>query len=195
MVIQPSIENRNRYVNPYYWVDDHPLLHGTYGSLDPSTSNIMQLLTTCYARYVTMLVCRLNASFLNDVWGCLSSSGWWFQPIWKIVVKLEIFPFSGWKKQIFELSPPSLCHSKISTPTQKPWPWFSRVLPKDRWTKNPPHAVACSVDTAFATPRPEFDSTGTTKMTFLGAICSRFSNLQFPTLSGVQYFQNQNPPL
>ena len=27
----------NGYINPYYWVDDHPLLYGTIGSLDPST--------------------------------------------------------------------------------------------------------------------------------------------------------------
>ena len=24
-------------------------------------------------------------------------SGWWFQPVWKILVKLEIFPNLGWK--------------------------------------------------------------------------------------------------
>ena len=27
----------NGYINPYYWVDDHALLHGNNGSLDPST--------------------------------------------------------------------------------------------------------------------------------------------------------------
>ena len=27
----------NGYKNPYYWVDDHPLLYGNNGSLDPST--------------------------------------------------------------------------------------------------------------------------------------------------------------
>ena len=27
----------NGYINPYYWVDDHPLLYGYIGSLDPST--------------------------------------------------------------------------------------------------------------------------------------------------------------
>ena len=25
----------NGYINPYYWVDDHPLLHGNNGRLDP----------------------------------------------------------------------------------------------------------------------------------------------------------------
>ena len=28
----------NGYINPYYWVDDHPLLYGNNGSLDPGTS-------------------------------------------------------------------------------------------------------------------------------------------------------------
>ena len=38
MVIPPSIGNPyNGYINPYYWVDDHPLLYGNNGSLDPST--------------------------------------------------------------------------------------------------------------------------------------------------------------
>ena len=27
----------NGYINPYYWVDDHPLLYGNNGSLDPSS--------------------------------------------------------------------------------------------------------------------------------------------------------------
>ena len=36
--LQPLIGNPyNRYINPYYWVDDHPLLYGNNGSLDPST--------------------------------------------------------------------------------------------------------------------------------------------------------------
>ena len=25
------------YINPYYWVDDHPLLYGNNGNLDPGT--------------------------------------------------------------------------------------------------------------------------------------------------------------
>ena len=32
--------NRNPYnghINPYYWGDDHPLLYGNNGSLDPGT--------------------------------------------------------------------------------------------------------------------------------------------------------------
>ena len=38
MVIPPLIGNPyNGYINPYYWVDDHPLLYGNNGSLDPNT--------------------------------------------------------------------------------------------------------------------------------------------------------------
>ena len=38
MVIQPLIGNPyNGYINPYYWVDDHPLLYGNNVSLGPST--------------------------------------------------------------------------------------------------------------------------------------------------------------
>ncbi len=28
----------NGYINPYYWVDDHPLVYGNNGSLDPGTN-------------------------------------------------------------------------------------------------------------------------------------------------------------
>ncbi len=38
MAIPPLIGNPcNGYINPYYWVDDHPLLYGNNGSLDPGT--------------------------------------------------------------------------------------------------------------------------------------------------------------
>ena len=38
IVIQPLKGNPyNGYINPYYSVDDHPLLYGNNGSLDPST--------------------------------------------------------------------------------------------------------------------------------------------------------------
>ena len=30
----------NGYINPYYWVDDHPLLCGNNGSLDPGTKTL-----------------------------------------------------------------------------------------------------------------------------------------------------------
>ena len=39
MVIPPFDRNPyNGYINPYYWVDDHPLLYGNNGSLDPGTN-------------------------------------------------------------------------------------------------------------------------------------------------------------
>ena len=42
MVIQPLIGNPyNGYINPYYWVDDHPLLYGNTGSLDPSAIGVL----------------------------------------------------------------------------------------------------------------------------------------------------------
>ena len=38
MGIQPLVGNPyNGYINPYYWVDDHPLVYGNNGSLEPST--------------------------------------------------------------------------------------------------------------------------------------------------------------
>ena len=33
----------NGYINPYYWVDDHPLLYGNNGSLDPGTCNSLKV--------------------------------------------------------------------------------------------------------------------------------------------------------
>ena len=38
MVIPPLTGNPyNGYIKPLYWVDDHPLLYGNNGSLDPGT--------------------------------------------------------------------------------------------------------------------------------------------------------------
>ena len=45
MVIQPLIGNPyNGYINPYYWVDYHPLLCGNNVSLDPSTYDMIGLI-------------------------------------------------------------------------------------------------------------------------------------------------------
>ena len=44
MVIPPWIGNPYKYINPYYWVDDHPLLYGNNGSLDPSTRGVFRYL-------------------------------------------------------------------------------------------------------------------------------------------------------
>ena len=63
--------NRNRYngcINPYYWVDNHLLLHGNNGSLDPSTYKIMGVYhISSYARFRS----TINSSrlvFQNPIW-------------------------------------------------------------------------------------------------------------------------------
>ena len=38
----------NGYINPYYWVDDHPLLYGDNRSLDPSTHDDFQVLNLIF---------------------------------------------------------------------------------------------------------------------------------------------------
>ena len=48
----------NWYINPYYWVDDHPPLYGNNGSLDPGT----------YETHAHSL--RNTNSTLNDRWRC-----------------------------------------------------------------------------------------------------------------------------
>ena len=51
MAIPPLIGNPyNGYINPYYWVDDHPLLYGNNGSLDPSTYQIMKTRRLSFAQ-------------------------------------------------------------------------------------------------------------------------------------------------
>ena len=61
MVIQPLIGNPyNGYINPYYWVDDHPL-YGNNGSLDPSTHGEYLLFDTSVA--ILLLESRPNIMF------------------------------------------------------------------------------------------------------------------------------------
>ena len=49
MVIPPLIGNPyNGYINPYYEVDDHPLIYGNNGSLDESDSRKFRS-ATCLA--------------------------------------------------------------------------------------------------------------------------------------------------
>ncbi len=45
----------NRYINPYYWVDDHPLLYGNNGSLDPGT----------YDRMIYRIIIQLKNGYLQ----------------------------------------------------------------------------------------------------------------------------------
>ena len=48
------------YINPYYWVSDHPLLHGNSGSLEPDSyksgkGNIWHQEGGCVATYLQEL--------------------------------------------------------------------------------------------------------------------------------------------
>ena len=45
-------ESYNGYINPYYWVDDHPLLYGNNGSLDPGT--FLEKITENYQQHVSI---------------------------------------------------------------------------------------------------------------------------------------------
>ena len=64
MVIQPLIGNPyNGYINPNYWVDDHPLLYRNNGSLDPSTHQPVTLLsreTNCSLGKPRKKSCRIQ---------------------------------------------------------------------------------------------------------------------------------------
>ena len=71
MVILPLIGNPyNGCINPYYWVDDHLLLYGNFGSLDPSTYTFPIPVTT---RTIT---CSLGSSLifwsLSTAWCCVT---------------------------------------------------------------------------------------------------------------------------
>ena len=59
MVIPPLIgiliNPYNRYINPYYWVDDHPLLYGNNGSLDPGTYIYIYIQYISYYHYVYII--------------------------------------------------------------------------------------------------------------------------------------------
>ena len=68
MVIQPLIGNPyNGYINPYYWVDDHPLLYGNNGSLDPSTNGRFSIAMLDY-RSATLSESLKLTSFENIFW-------------------------------------------------------------------------------------------------------------------------------
>ena len=61
MVIPPLIGNPyNGYISPYYWVDDHPLLFGKNGSLDPGSYDSTSKDSECLdnSGYVTRTVHR-----------------------------------------------------------------------------------------------------------------------------------------
>ena len=75
--LQPLIGNPyNGYINPYYWVDDHPLLYGNIGSLDPSTYHPSKLMVGRRSGFL------LNWSLFRghvNFRGCMTFGvGWWF---------------------------------------------------------------------------------------------------------------------
>ncbi len=104
MAIPPLIGNPyNGYINPYYWVDDHPLLYGNNGSLDPSTCQyplwpLFPFLLHSYQQgqtarittethlcsFSTYLSCRLN--WLHNTRSTL---------LWIYVIFHEALAFSG----------------------------------------------------------------------------------------------------
>ena len=64
MVIQPLIGNPySGYINPYYWVDDHPLLYGNNGSLDPGTYRVS--FGFCCVSCLFLPLCHIN-SIMNQ---------------------------------------------------------------------------------------------------------------------------------
>ena len=56
-------------------------------------------------------------------------TSWWFQPIWKILVKLGIFPRKGWKLKIFETTTSIMYLTSLHCSVAKPWTiwWFTWV--------------------------------------------------------------------
>ncbi len=74
--IPPLIGNPyNGYINPYYWVDDYPLLYGNNGSLDPSTYDFMRT----FYRFLRIEICH----YLNQNYSPHEMS--LHHPIWCIV--------------------------------------------------------------------------------------------------------------
>ena len=65
MVIQPLIRNPyHGYINPYYWVDDHPLLHGNNGSLDPcAASHVIQLCS--FTPSLDLMILRATSNWIK----------------------------------------------------------------------------------------------------------------------------------
>ncbi len=63
MVIPPLIGNPyNGYINPYYWVDDHPLLYGNNGSLDPGANGCLEFgIVHCQSAKL-----RVKSAFWSD---------------------------------------------------------------------------------------------------------------------------------
>ena len=67
----------NGYINPYYWVDDHPPLYGNNGSLDPRTfgewvnDSHLQNFRVKDLQLQAMNNCSIWWRFLGEVCGCV----------------------------------------------------------------------------------------------------------------------------
>ena len=74
----------NGYINPYYWVDDHPLLYGNNWSLDPSTFRGQVILLP-----ILDLLVRLDANARKKVTRPrIFGPKWWWC---KMVIYLVVF--------------------------------------------------------------------------------------------------------
>ena len=73
--------NRNPYtgyINPYFWVDDHSLLYGNNGSLDPGTYLLCGMLGTMfqqatnYTNFGGLIVFLYHVKFQGSIYLCQS---------------------------------------------------------------------------------------------------------------------------
>ena len=68
MVIPPFNRNPyNGYINPYYWVDDHPLLYGNNGSLDPGTYGVYSIIDVDATLNKDSLYVAINSLYINSL--------------------------------------------------------------------------------------------------------------------------------
>ena len=85
----------NGYINPYYWADDHPLLYGNNGNLDPGTNE-------CPSQRFTVGVLDSWISFLTtsfSIWKTRGTSTQlsprcllcWAQPEWSLFFSAKIY--------------------------------------------------------------------------------------------------------
>ena len=123
MVIQPLIGNPyNGYINPYYWVDDHPLLYGNNGSLDPSTYRCQQ--------------CKLTQLWFIPGWSSQHD-----QPNLQILLFFIIF-FGAWRSF---LSPR---HRRLAKST-KQRRWYNPPIRERSWQPSCHHRFPHRETTKF----------------------------------------------
>jgi len=75
MVTPPLIGNPSiGYINLYYWVDDHPLLYGNHGSLDPSTFAVVD----CQGpqSFVVGWFCKANVKHIIYIYVDIDGEGY-----------------------------------------------------------------------------------------------------------------------